>query len=57
VAFAARHAATLQAHTGDEGARTLLAADPTAVFAIEVDDPGVLRDIDRQEDLGGRSPR
>jgi molybdenum cofactor cytidylyltransferase len=35
--------------TGDEGARRLLARYPA--FAVDVDDPGVLVDIDTEDDL------
>ena len=51
VGFAADHRAALLALTGDTGARALLAADPAAVTAIAVDDPGAVRDVDRPEDL------
>ncbi len=37
--------------TGDRGARGLLAGMPDRVAEIPVDDPGVLRDIDRPESL------
>ena len=36
---------------GDEGARRLLTANESAVVKIPVGDPGVVRDIDRPEDL------
>lgn len=36
---------------GDEGARHLLAAHESALVKIPVGDPGVIRDIDRPEDL------
>lgn len=51
VAFAASHGPALRALTGDEGARTLL--QQHAVTWMEVDDPGVLRDIDTPADLDG----
>jgi len=41
----------LQTLTGDEGARALLQANPAACQGIVVDDPGVLRDVDRPETL------
>jgi len=41
----------LQSLTGDEGARALLQANPAACQGIVVDDPGVLRDVDRPEAL------
>ncbi len=37
--------------TGDQGARPLLAAAPGRVVALPVDDPGILRDIDRPDAL------
>lgn len=50
VGFSRLHLPALLALSGDAGARALLAAHP--VTAIEVDDPGVLRDIDTPRDLG-----
>ena len=41
----------LIALSGDEGARHLLAANESALVKIPVGDPGVIRDIDRPEDL------
>ena len=49
VAFGAEMYSELTALTGDEGARRLVARYPS--FAVEVDDPGVLIDIDTSEDL------
>lgn len=49
VAFGAELYSELTALTGDEGARRLVARYPS--FAVEVDDPGVLIDIDTSEDL------
>ncbi len=37
--------------TGDEGARALLKSTPEQVAELAVDDPGILRDIDRPEAL------
>lgn len=51
VGFSARHYAELSALTGDEGAKSILAAHADVLEAFEVDDPGVLRDVDRREDL------
>lgn len=51
VGFGAQHHAALLALTGDEGARAILAAHADALETIEVDDPGVVRDVDRPEDL------
>jgi molybdenum cofactor cytidylyltransferase len=36
---------------GDAGARDIIAASDRALVLIECDDPGVLHDIDRREDL------
>ena len=49
VAFGARHRDALLALDGDQGARRLLAGSPVA--AIDVPDPGILRDIDSPSDL------
>lgn len=49
VGFAARHFAALSALQGDIGARHLLRQFP--VERIEVDDPGIFRDIDCVDDL------
>ena len=37
--------------TGDKGARDLIAAHPDKIEFIDVDDPGVLVDIDTRADL------
>jgi len=39
--------------SGDQGARALLGAIPERVGEIAVDDPGVLRDVDRPDALRG----
>lgn len=49
VGFGRAHLQALLALTGDTGARALLGAH--AVMPVEVDDPGVLRDIDTPGDL------
>lgn len=41
----------LLAAKGDEGAKTLLKANEARLVKIPIGDPGVLRDIDRPEDL------
>jgi molybdenum cofactor cytidylyltransferase len=41
----------LLALTGDEGARSLLAAHPARILPVVVDAPGVLVDIDTPEDI------
>ena len=38
--------------SGDEGARSLLRAIPEQVAELPVDDPGILRDVDRPDALG-----
>ena len=57
VGFAASHRASLQALGGDEGARAIVAGAGTALVRVDVDDAGVLRDVDAPgdlEDLVGR---
>jgi molybdenum cofactor cytidylyltransferase len=49
VAFAAELYSELATLTGDEGARRLTARYPA--YGVEVDDPGVLVDVDTLEDL------
>lgn len=49
VGFAAELYSELAALSGDEGARRLVARYPA--FALELDDPGVLIDIDTEDDL------
>ncbi len=51
VGFAHGHGAALAALAGDEGARSVVAAHAAGVRVIDVDDPGVLRDVDRASDL------
>lgn len=51
VGFASAHRDALLALRGDEGANALLVANDSAVELIDVDDPGVLRDVDVPEDL------
>ena len=41
----------LEALGGDEGAKSVLAAHAAVLVKIPVGDPGVIRDIDRPEDL------
>lgn len=53
VGFAARYRAELEALVGDAGARELLRRDHALVQRVEVDDPGVLRDVDTRADLEG----
>ncbi len=49
VAFSAELYSELCALSGDDGARRLLARYPA--FAVEIDDPGVLVDVDTVDDL------
>jgi molybdenum cofactor cytidylyltransferase len=49
VAFGAAHLAALLALEGDQGARSLLKSCP--VTQVEVNDPGIFRDIDKPADL------
>ncbi len=51
VGFARRHGVALTALRGDEGARAVVARHAATVQSIDVDDPGVLRDVDRAADL------
>ena len=51
VGMSVRFRAQLEALRGDEGARSVLKAHTGLIKLIEVDDPGVCRDIDRPSDL------
>ena len=51
VGFAASCFADLAALTGDEGAKAIVAAHRDRIARVDVDDPGILRDIDTREDL------
>lgn len=51
VGIAARFRKELEALSGDEGAKHVLAAHQKELVKIPVGDPGVLRDIDKPEDL------
>ncbi|MDP3817216.1 nucleotidyltransferase family protein [Pseudomonas sp.] len=44
----------LQQLSGDEGARGLLQANPMACYGIELDDPGVVQDVDLPQALLAR---
>jgi molybdenum cofactor cytidylyltransferase len=46
----------LAAMTGDQGGKSILQAHRQQLVLCAVDDPGVLRDIDRREDLDSPSP-
>jgi molybdenum cofactor cytidylyltransferase len=54
VGFASFHRAALLALRGDEGARAILAAHRDALTLLDVEDPGVLRDVDTTADLAER---
>ena len=51
VGIAAKYRAELAASSGDEGARSVLSRHGSEMTKIPVGDPGVIRDIDRPEDL------
>jgi molybdenum cofactor cytidylyltransferase len=51
VGFAGRLRAELEALSGDEGAKRVLAAHEAQLVKVPVGDPGVIRDIDRPSDL------
>ena len=51
MAFSAELYSELAALSGDEGARRLIARYPA--MGVELDDPGVLVDVDTQADLDG----
>jgi molybdenum cofactor cytidylyltransferase len=51
VGFSSAWRIPLTALTGDQGARALLGAHSDSVTLCAVDDVGILRDIDRREDL------
>jgi molybdenum cofactor cytidylyltransferase len=53
VGFSSRWFAELAALTGDQGARAILERHRAELIVCPVDDPGVLRDIDRPTDLAG----
>jgi len=51
VLFAKEYFAEISALAGDHGAKAVIDAHPDQVFEIEVEDLGVIRDIDTPEDL------
>jgi molybdenum cofactor cytidylyltransferase len=51
VGFARRHYAALAALSGDEGARTIIAAHRSTLNLLEAGDAGVVRDVDTPADL------
>jgi len=54
VGFGARYRDDLEALTGDAGARAILKRDHQLLHVVDVDDPGVLRDIDTPDDLNAQ---
>jgi molybdenum cofactor cytidylyltransferase len=53
VGFSRRFRDQLLALTGDTGARAIVAANQPLMRALEVDDPGVIQDIDTRADARG----
>ena len=51
VGFAKQYGPLLSSLTGDAGARSVIDARQWTLHVVEVDDPGVLRDVDRRSDL------
>jgi molybdenum cofactor cytidylyltransferase len=51
VGFAGSLRAELEALTGDEGARRVLASHEARLVKVPVGDPGAIRDIDKPSDL------
>jgi molybdenum cofactor cytidylyltransferase len=51
VGFAARFGAQLANLSGDAGARNMLRAEGSRIVVIDVDDPGVMADIDTRAEL------
>ncbi|MFT5013878.1 MAG: molybdenum cofactor cytidylyltransferase [Patiriisocius sp.] len=51
VLFAKEYFAEISALAGDQGAKAVIDVHPDQVFEIEVEDLGVIRDIDTPEDL------
>lgn len=53
VGFTGTFRAALEHLAGDAGAREIVRGNASAVVRVEVDDPGVVRDIDTPADLAG----
>jgi molybdenum cofactor cytidylyltransferase len=51
VGFSGQHFEALISASGDEGAKALLARNEKNIVKIPIGDPGVVRDVDRPEDL------
>jgi len=56
VGFGSACRAELAALGADEGAKAVVAAHRAALVRLDVDDPGVLRDVDTPADLKGAEP-
>ena len=52
VGFGRRHYAALASLSGDEGARTIIAAHGQSLSLVRTGDAGVVRDVDTPADLG-----
>jgi molybdenum cofactor cytidylyltransferase len=52
VGFGAACRTALEALAADEGAKAVVAAQRDVLLRLDVDDPGVLRDVDTPQDLG-----
>ena len=52
VGFAAEHRVALLALTGDQGGKAIVDANTAALVVCPVDDPGVLKDVDRPTQIG-----
>jgi molybdenum cofactor cytidylyltransferase len=57
VLFGAACFPELLALTGDRGGQRLIASGRFRIDPVDVDEPGILRDIDRPEDLAGFNPQ
>ena len=55
VLFCSAYFEEIEKITGDKGARSVVDNHPDNVFTIEVQDPGVIRDIDTPQDLAPTS--
>lgn len=51
VIFGAQHLAALKTLCADHGARDIINTNAKLVVNVPVDDPGILRDVDHQDDL------
>ena len=51
VIFSQRFFPEIMSLSGDKGAREIIAANPGSLVAVEIDDPWIFFDIDREEDV------